>query len=64
MTTLQLKGKSKAMKPNALKFELVITSHGIEYRVIDKDGTVYATTYDAAAAGICCDAMNQRYHVG
>ena len=52
------------MKPNALKVELVITSHGLEYHVIDKDGTVYATTYDTAAAGICCDALNQRYPVG
>lgn len=64
MTTPQLKGKNKTMKPNALKVDTVNTSCGIEYRVIDKDGTIYVTTYDAAAAGICCDALNQRYPVG
>jgi hypothetical protein len=52
------------MKPNALKVNTAITSCGIEYRVIDKDGTIYVTTYDAAAAGICCDALNQRYLAG
>ena len=52
------------MHPKALTIETVNTSHGLEYHIVDRDGTIYVTTYDAAAAGICCDALNQRYPVG
>ena len=52
------------MQPKALTIETVNTSHGLEYHIVDRDGTIYVTTYDAAAAGICCDAMNERYPVG
>ena len=52
------------MHPKALTIETVNTSHGLEYHIVDHDGTIYVTTYDAAAAGICCDAMNERYPVG
>lgn len=52
------------MHPKALTIETVNTSHGLEYHIVDRDGTIYVTTYDTAAAGICCDAMNERYPVG
>ena len=51
------------MHPKPLTIDTVNTSHGTEYHIVDLDGTIYATTYDAVAAGICCDAMNDRYPV-
>ena len=51
------------MRPNPLSIDTVNTSHGTEYRIVDRDGTIYVTTYDAVAAGICCDEMNKRYPI-
>ena len=51
------------MKPKSLTIDIENTSYGKQYSIVDKNGTVYMTTYDPVVAHICCDALNERYPV-
>lgn len=52
------------MKTGPFKIDRVNTSHGLQYQIVDKDGTIYATAYDNVSAEICCKALNTYYPAG
>lgn len=51
------------MHPKPLSINTVNTPHGPVYQIVDRDGTIHATTYDTVTADICCDAMNKCYSI-
>lgn len=45
------------MNPSKFSIDVVNTSYGKQYNIVDKDGTVYATTYDKQCADIIHKAI-------
>ena len=49
------------MHKSPYSIDVVNTSYGKQYNIVDKDGTVYATTYDKRCADIIHKAMAAYY---
>lgn len=52
------------MNTSKLSIDTVHTTHGLQYNIVDRDGTIYATTYDKLAADICYNALRKLYPAG
>lgn len=49
------------MKTGSFRIDEINTSHGVQYQITDRNGTIYVTTYDKPSAEICCKALNKYY---
>ena len=47
--------------PKHLSIDIISTSHGDMYQVIDEDGLIYLTTFDRHIADICLSAIKDSF---